>query len=74
MITKKQNNQYETLNPWADADPVELRGISPRVTDLKDKTIGFYANFKPITIPFFIELGEKLKERFRSEKIALLSV
>ena len=33
------NSQYEVLSPWAEADPIPLRGISPRLTDLKDKKI-----------------------------------
>jgi len=41
---KGTNYQYEVLNPWADLDPVPLRGISPRVTDLAGKTIGLFRN------------------------------
>jgi ABC-type glycerol-3-phosphate transport system substrate-binding protein len=26
--------QFEVMNPWGDADPVPLRGISPRIDTL----------------------------------------
>jgi hypothetical protein len=37
---------YEVLSPWADADPVSLRGIAPRLPDLAGKAIGLFANGK----------------------------
>jgi len=39
-------NQYEVLSPWADADSTPLKRLSPRVTDLSDKTIGLLYNWK----------------------------
>ena len=40
------NNQYAVLNPWAEVDPVPLKGISPRLTGLEGKKIGIFQNFK----------------------------
>ena len=37
---------YEVLGPWAEADPVPLRGIAPRLPDLAGKTIGLFSNGK----------------------------
>lgn len=37
---------YEVLSPWADVDPIPLKGNSPWVTDLKSKTIGLYSYYK----------------------------
>jgi len=37
---------HEVLGPWAEADPVPLRGISPRLPDLAGKTIGLFSNGK----------------------------
>jgi hypothetical protein len=37
---------YEVMSPWADADPVPLRGIAPRPQDLAGKTIGLFSNRK----------------------------
>jgi hypothetical protein len=50
MHTNAESNQrgteYEVLSPWADADPVALRGIVPRPADLAGKKIGLYSNRK----------------------------
>ena len=37
---------YEVLSPWADVDPVPLRGINPRPRDLAGKKIGLFLNQK----------------------------
>jgi len=65
------NGQYEVLNPWAEADPVPLRGISPRVTDLTGKTIGlFCASYKVASRPILMVVEEKLKEKFPTSKFS----
>ena len=38
--------EYEVLSPWADVDPVPLRGIAPRLPDLAGKKIGLFLNHK----------------------------
>ena len=56
--------QYEAMSPWADADPIPLRGISPRIDTLEGKKIGVFANSKR-SAPLQAEtLERKLKERF----------
>lgn len=37
---------YEVLSPWATVDPVPLRGITARLTDLAGKKIGLFSNRK----------------------------
>jgi hypothetical protein len=44
--SSERNVNYEVLSPWADADPVPLRGINPRPQDLAGKTIGLFLNEK----------------------------
>ena len=44
--TSQRSTEYEVLSPWADADPVPLRGISPRPADLAGKKIGLFSNRK----------------------------
>jgi hypothetical protein len=56
--------QYEVLNPWAEVDPVPLRGISPRLNTLAGKKIGLFANFKRAAKPMLVEVEKKLKARF----------
>jgi hypothetical protein len=41
-----RSTEYEILSPWADADPVPLRGIAPRPADLAGRKIGLYSNRK----------------------------
>ena len=63
--------QYEVLNPWAEVDSIPLRGISPRVADLADKTIGLYAcTRKAAAHPIQTVVEAKLKERFPSLKFS----
>ncbi|MFC1908396.1 hypothetical protein ACFLXD_00750 [Chloroflexota bacterium] len=62
------SEQYEVLNPWAEVDPIPLRGISPRVTDLNNKTIGLFVNRKVAAAPTQMVVEEKLKERFPTLK------
>ena len=65
------SDQYEVLSPWAEADPVGLRGISPRVPDLAGRTIGLLVhNYKPAGAPILVVVEEKLKERFPTLKFS----
>jgi hypothetical protein len=67
MNADKFSGQYEVLNPWAEADPVPLRGISPRLTELNGKTIGlFVANAKVASRPIITVVEQKLRERYPS--------
>jgi hypothetical protein len=63
-MTDKTGSVYEVLNPWAEADPILLRGISPRLTDLSGKKIGLLRNNKRAAEPILIVAARKLKERF----------
>jgi hypothetical protein len=63
-LEPEAENQYEALSPWADVDPIPVRGISPRVDSLAGKKIGLFANFKRAAIPIITEVEKRLKERF----------
>ena len=62
--TAGTETQYEVLSPWADVDPIPVRGISPRVDSLSGKKIGLFANFKRAAVPIATEVEKRLKERF----------
>ena len=66
MNESKTSNQYEVLSPWAEADPIPLKGLSPRLNDLSGKRIGLYYNFKRAGRPILTVVEAKLKERFPS--------
>ena len=56
--------QYAVLSPWADADPIPLRGISPRIDNIEGKKIGIFANSKRSAMPQARMLDRKLKGKF----------
>jgi hypothetical protein len=61
------NGQFEVLSPWAEVDPVQLRGLTaPRLTDLAGKKIGLFASSKPISKRVLTALEVQLKERYPS--------
>lgn len=62
--------QYEVLNPWAEIDPVPLRGIMPRVADLSGKKIGLFLNNKEIGREVLLVVEEKLRERIPDSEIS----
>ena len=57
------NNQYEVLNPWAEVDPIPLRGITPRPGDLNGKKIGLYQNDKRAARPILAAVEARLKQK-----------
>jgi hypothetical protein len=61
--------QYAVLNPWADADPIPLEGISPRLKELAGKKIGLFYNVKRASQPMLTVVEKKLKERFPTSEI-----
>jgi hypothetical protein len=58
------NNQYAVLSPWAEVDPIPVKGIAPRLDNLSGKTIGLYCNFKEAAKQILSVLERRLKERF----------
>ncbi len=65
------DGQYEVLSPWAEVDPIPLRGISPRVETLAGKKIGLFANFKRAARPIQAAVEKRLKERFPDSETSL---
>jgi hypothetical protein len=63
-------NQFEVLSPWADADPVPLKGISERVLDLAGKKIGLFHHTKIAGPPMLAVVEKKLKARFPSAEFS----
>jgi len=56
--------QYEVLNPWAEVDPIPLRGISPRVESLAGKKIGLFSNFKRAAMPITLSIEKRLRAMY----------
>ncbi|MBI4321610.1 MAG: hypothetical protein HY675_24205 [Chloroflexi bacterium] len=63
-------SHYEVLSPWAEADPVPVRGISLRLPELTDQTIGLFVNFKKVAAAMQTLVEERLKARFPGLKFS----
>ncbi len=64
-------SQYEVLSPWADVDPIPLRGISPRVDSLAGKKIGLFANYKRAALPIAQALEKRLNTMYPDSETIL---
>jgi hypothetical protein len=60
---------YEVLNPWAEVDPIPVRGITPRVGNLAGKKIGLLANQKHAANPILSVVEKELRRRFPDSTI-----
>src|SRR5438309_7487405 len=58
---------YDVLSPWAETDPLALQGIMPRISDLRGKRIGLYANYKRAAQPIQDAVEAELRTRYGSE-------
>ena len=57
--------QYEALSPWAEADPVPLLSLAPRLSDLNHKKIGLFTmKYKHASARVQTVIEKRLKERF----------
>jgi hypothetical protein len=70
MTINKGIDQYAVLSPWAEADPVPSRGITPRISGLAGKQIGLIANAKRASRPILSAVERKLKEKIPSAGIS----
>jgi hypothetical protein len=57
---KASEIQFEVLSPWADVDPIPLRGISPRLQTLAGKKIGIFVNPKRAAMPIAESIMKRL--------------
>jgi hypothetical protein len=56
--------QYEVLSPWAEVNPIPLRGVSPRIPTLAGKKIGIFVNFKRAAPPIADSIEKRLKTMY----------
>lgn len=62
--------KYDVLAPWADADPVPVRGIVPRLEALEGRTIGLFANSKRAAPLVCDALEARLRQRVPSVQVS----
>jgi hypothetical protein len=63
-MANKTNGVYEVLSPWAEAEPIAFRGISPRAEFLDGKKIGLYRNTKRAAEPTLKVVEEQLRRKY----------
>ena len=64
LASPAPDNQYEVLSPWAEADAVPPRGLSPRLDNLAGKKIGLFTNRKRAAKPMAEAIAKQLKEKY----------
>ena len=68
----KSQIQYEVLNPWAEVDPIPLRGLTaPRVDNLAGKKIGIFVNYKRAARPIAESVERRLNAMYPDSQISL---
>ncbi len=66
------NGQFEVLSPWAEVDPIQLKGLTaPRLTDLAGKKIGLFASSKPISKRIMTAFEGQFKKRFPNTQTSM---
>ena len=60
------SKDYEAMSPWANIDPVPVKGLSPRLDNMEGKTVGFFLNSKIAAKPMSDIIEEKIKEKYTS--------
>jgi hypothetical protein len=63
-MTSTPGNDYEVLSPWAEADPIPFRGITPRIDTLAGKKIGLLRNSKRAAAPTLDVVRRRLSEKY----------
>jgi len=61
---KAPDNQFVVLSPWADVDPIPVRGITPRIDSLAGKKIGLFVNPKRAAMPIAESIDRRLKAMY----------
>jgi len=71
LAQNKSEPQYQVLSPWAEADPIPLRGLSAsRVDTLAGKKIGLFVNYKRAARPIAESVERRLKAMYPDAQIS----
>lgn len=61
--------QFQVLSPWAEVDPIPLKGIAPRIDNLAGKKIGIFVNYKRAARPIGLSLERRLKAMYPDSEV-----
>ncbi len=68
---KAPEAQFVVLSPWAEVDPIPLRGISPRLPSLAGKKIGLFVNPKRAAMPIAESIQRRLGAMYPDVQIII---
>ena len=68
--SSRGGTSLEVLSPWADVDPVALRGLTPRPKDLAGKKIGLFSNGKRAAALTLTAFETRLRDKVPSVQTA----
>jgi hypothetical protein len=63
-MVESSKGMFEVLSPWAEADPVPLKGLSGRLDSLNGKIIGLLCNNKRAGGEILKVAAQRLKEKY----------
>lgn len=67
----KPEIQYQVLSPWAEVDPMPLKGLTaPRVNNLASKKIGLFVNYKRAARPSAEAVEKQMKAKYPDAEIS----
>jgi hypothetical protein len=61
---------YEVLSPWAEADPIPPKGLSPRLDKLDGRKIGLLCNIKRASLLILDTTEKLLKQKYPTVTIS----
>jgi len=61
--------KLDVLSPWAEVDPIPLRGISARLENLAGKKIGLFVNYKRAARPIGLSVEKRLKAMYPGSEV-----
>jgi hypothetical protein len=62
MDNNKPDIRYEVLSPWADAEPIPIKGLANRISSLNGRRIGLIRNGKVTAEPILKVIEARLKK------------
>ncbi|MBN1566885.1 MAG: hypothetical protein JXA73_03505 [Acidobacteria bacterium] len=67
----KSGPKYQVLSPWAEVDPIPLRGLTAKRLDtLAGKKIGLFVNYKRAARPIGESVERRLKAMYPDTRIS----
>jgi hypothetical protein len=63
-VANQSSSMFAVLSPWAEADPIPLKGLTPRIDSLAGKKIGLFRNVKRAAEPILTVVEKLLRQKY----------